>query len=146
MGNFKENFNFYSNIFILLIFFFGGIIWADTNGVWIFAKDIRGGIFGADEQVSNMNFTFINPVYFGEKILSLEQPLTYFLNISGRSQLNDLATNKISTNSLTLPLTPNCNGKLVTDFLGNVKCDVDNVIDGDSSSTNELQTISRTGF
>ncbi|MCA9497279.1 MAG: collagen-like protein, partial [Nanoarchaeota archaeon] len=72
MGNFIEKFNFFTNIFILLILVFGGIIWADSNGVWNRAEDIRGGIFGGDEQLNTVNYTFINPVYFNESVNAKE--------------------------------------------------------------------------
>lgn len=67
-NSFKENFNFISNIIILVLLFFGGFIYADTNGVWNRAEDVLGGTFGADEQIANMNYTFINPVYFKDKV------------------------------------------------------------------------------
>lgn len=36
---------------------------ADTNGVWHFAKDVRGGIFGSDDNVSQY-YTFNDSLYF----------------------------------------------------------------------------------
>jgi hypothetical protein len=149
--NFKENFNFYSNILLLTVLFFGGFIWADSNGVWTFAKDIRGGTFGSDEQADTNNFTFINPVYFGKKMLSLENPSNYFINFTGRSQLYEIATDKLTTselnsnnivtNNLKVLTIFNCNGKLYTDSTGKVICGLDNVNDGDYNSTNELQDL-----
>ena len=51
-------FNFITNILILLLIIFGAISYADTNGVFIQAKDIVPGTFGADE--NSGNFTFPN--------------------------------------------------------------------------------------
>ena len=45
-----------------------GTIWAESNGVWIESKDIRGGTFGSDEQGSTSDFTFINPVDFNSEV------------------------------------------------------------------------------
>jgi len=59
-----ERLNFISNLMILILVFFGGLVWADSNGVWHDAKDVRGGIFGNDEQPNTNNFSFINPVSF----------------------------------------------------------------------------------
>jgi len=57
---------FLNGIFFASLFF--GILWADTNGVWNFAEDLNGGIIGADQQKTNMNYTFINPVYFNTSV------------------------------------------------------------------------------
>ncbi|MCA9459085.1 MAG: hypothetical protein KC550_00890 [Nanoarchaeota archaeon] len=83
MRNLKENFNFISNIVLLSILFFGGVIWADTNGIWNKPEDILGGTFGMDEQIPNMNYTFINPVYFNNKLYADE------INVSGTIYAND---------------------------------------------------------
>ena len=99
----KTNFNFITNILILLILFFGGLVWSDTNGVWQYANDTRGGVFGNDEQGFTTDFTFINPVFFGQPLKSLTNP-SYFITIEGRTQLNDLSTNKISTTEITTGL------------------------------------------
>ena len=49
-------FNTISNIFILSILFFGGVAWADTNGVWHWPEDVRPGVFGTDEGGGNWSF------------------------------------------------------------------------------------------
>jgi len=59
-----ERFNFISNLMILTLFFFGSLVWADSNGIWHDAKDVRGGTFGSDEQDNTSSFSFINPVFF----------------------------------------------------------------------------------
>jgi hypothetical protein len=138
--DFVKNLSLFFNGFIVATLFFG-VLWADSNGVWTFAKDIRGGTFGSDEQANTNNFTFINPVYFREKILSLENPLTYYIDLSGRTQLNDLAVNKISSNELKIPYINNCFGKLYTDSTGKVVCGSDNVNDADNNPNNELQNL-----
>ena len=66
MVNFR--FNLFTTIFIFLVVVFMGLVWADTNGVWHRAEDIRGGVIAQDEQDVTTNFTFIHPVYFMEKI------------------------------------------------------------------------------
>ena len=64
----KKEFNFYTNIFILFILFFGGFVWADSNGVWHYASDIRSGIFGADEDGVDGGFSFISDVTFNADV------------------------------------------------------------------------------
>ena len=39
--------------FLLLL---GGVVFADTNGIWHLAEDVRGGVFGADEGYPNYIF------------------------------------------------------------------------------------------
>ncbi|MFW6286263.1 MAG: hypothetical protein ACOC16_04040 [Nanoarchaeota archaeon] len=53
---FIARFNFITNILLLMILVFGGFIWADTNGVWSLAEDIRAGTFGDDEGGGNYTF------------------------------------------------------------------------------------------
>jgi len=98
-NNFQQNFNTITNFLILLILFFGGLVWSDTNGVWQYANDTRGGVFGNDEQGFTTDFTFINPVFFGQPLKSLTNP-SYFITIEGRTQLNDLAVNNISSTNV----------------------------------------------
>ena len=52
----QQNFNTISNIFILLILLTGSIVWADSNGVWTRAQDVRAGVFGADEGGGDFGF------------------------------------------------------------------------------------------
>ena len=65
---FKENFNFITNILILTILLFGGFVWADTNGIWHYAKDIRSGIFGFDKDGIDGGFSFISDVTFNADV------------------------------------------------------------------------------
>lgn len=56
--DFMIRFNFITNVLLLLVLFIGGFTWADTNGVWTLASDVRAGTFGTDE--GNGNYTFPN--------------------------------------------------------------------------------------
>lgn len=49
-------FNFLSNILILTVLFAGGMIWADTNGIWHEAEDVLAGTFGGDENGGDYAF------------------------------------------------------------------------------------------
>lgn len=51
-----------------LIISLSGAIWAESNGVWLKAEDLRGGTFGGDEQGVTSNYEFINPVDFNEEV------------------------------------------------------------------------------
>ncbi|MCA9459547.1 MAG: hypothetical protein KC550_03295 [Nanoarchaeota archaeon] len=48
---------------LILVFLASEIIYADNNGVWLNAEDIRPGIFGNDE--GNGNYSFAHPVGIG---------------------------------------------------------------------------------
>jgi hypothetical protein len=66
MGTFQQNFNTITNILILTILILGSLSWADSNGVWIFAKDIQPGTFGSDELGygdPSYYYTFNNPIH-----------------------------------------------------------------------------------
>jgi len=107
-NNLQQNFNTFSNIFFLFVLFFGGLVYADTNGVWQYASDTRGGTFGSDESGFNSAYTFMSPVLFGGSLKDLANPNTYFINLSGRTQLNDIAVQKLSitnTNGNAISLT-----------------------------------------
>jgi hypothetical protein len=51
---------------VFLLIFFTGIIWADSNGIWHNAEDIRGGTFGNDEP--SAPYAFITPVSFDDLV------------------------------------------------------------------------------
>jgi len=89
---FISRFNFITNILILFVLFFGGFIWADTNGVWHRAEDVQGGVFGSDENA--LNYTFNNDVYFNSYLRSG----IYYIDIDAVTGLNDLRSEKITTN------------------------------------------------
>ena len=86
-------YSFIINTFMLFVLVFGGIIFADSNGVWHRAEDIQGGAFGSDENV--VNYTFNNDVYFNSYIRSG----IYYIDIEGITALNDLRSEKITSNS-----------------------------------------------
>ena len=64
----KKEFNFITNILVFILVVFGGFVWADTNGIWHLAKDIRSGIFGADEDGIGGGFSFISDVTFNADV------------------------------------------------------------------------------
>ena len=49
VNNFKQNFNFITNILILCLFAVGVVSYADSNGIFIKAEDIIPGTFGSDQ-------------------------------------------------------------------------------------------------
>lgn len=103
-SNFKENFNFITNILLFFILVFGTIVYADTNGVWHKAEDVQGGIFGLDEQDVSavLGFRFINKVIFSSDV---------YLNTSN--------CNKISTDNTGKMI---CNNTVDSIGLKNVQC------------------------
>ncbi len=133
---------------LLLLFIY--VIKADTNGIWNNAEDLRGGIIGEDEQIENMSYSFINPVYFFQKIYGSVNSSDYFINISGVNQFNIINSNIINSNlgniygnfyiskNLSLNSNKNCIGKLYTDSEGTIKCGVDNINDADYIIGNEF--------
>lgn len=58
----------YLNLFLIFLFLIS-FIFADSNGVWHYVEDLKGNIFGGDEQSNISNFTFINNVYFQKKVI-----------------------------------------------------------------------------
>jgi len=68
-NNFKINFNFYSLIVLWTLILSGFIVWADSNGVWHEAKDVRPGtIFGSDEAHYADGTTFDSDVQIKGKL------------------------------------------------------------------------------
>lgn len=72
---------------LVSILAYGSYTYADTNGIWHFAKDIQGGVFGQDEQDVTNYYRFINPVYFDSDI-----------NVSGNSTFVDIYADNIYVN------------------------------------------------
>jgi len=87
--NFMIKFNFFSNILILFILFFGGAIYADTNGIWSFASDVRGGTFGSDE--GTPVFSFMNKLGIGTTTPTTD------LDVNGSIKSKNLTTNLIQS-------------------------------------------------
>lgn len=89
---------FYAISSILLLFSSLVLIsWADTNGIWLRAEDIRPGAFGSDENTGN-SFIFRDDVYFNNRILT-DNP-SYNLNIKSVSNLNELNLNKLNSQEI----------------------------------------------
>lgn len=94
---FKINFSFGLNVVFLIFLILGGIVWADTNGVWHLAEDVRPGVFGSDEGMIT-GYSFVNP-------LSLNSDTTYkgveldarFIN---EGQINSISSNMIVDNTI----------------------------------------------
>ncbi|MCA9460236.1 MAG: hypothetical protein KC550_06835 [Nanoarchaeota archaeon] len=83
-------------------------IYAESNGIWNLAEDIRGGIFALDEQLSTFNFTFINPVYFLTNIEIFGNVKSDSLNTTEICINNDCKSAWPPASTLTPP--PICNG------------------------------------
>lgn len=97
--DFLTKFNFITNILIISALLFGGFVWADSNGIWLRAEDIRGGVFGADEL--NRDFSFIGEVVFNEDIYanSLIRKGSYYLDLDSESKLNEVEVSLIKSDS-----------------------------------------------
>lgn len=95
--DFILKFNFVSNILILILLIFGGLVWADTNGIWLRAEDVRGGVFGGDEE--NRVFSFVGDVTFNEYIYLKKEIKkgNYYLNLNSTSKLNELEVSLIKS-------------------------------------------------
>lgn len=73
-------------------------LFADTNGVWIGAKDIRSGTFGSDETAGD--FAFPNNVAVSNQ-LTTSRIISTTANITSSLEANSLkVVNKITTNSI----------------------------------------------
>lgn len=66
MINIKNKLNIGISFGIILLVLLGSIIWADSNGVWYSAQDIRGSIFGTDE--NSTNYTFMNNIFMNNNL------------------------------------------------------------------------------
>lgn len=88
-------------LFFVFVFLFQ-FIFADSNGIWYPVKDFRGNIFGGDEQQSITNFTFINNVYFQQKVIfnsnigiGVLNP-SYTLEVNGKIKILNSTTDEDS--------------------------------------------------
>lgn len=68
---FKINFNFITNIIILGVMIFGGVVWADSNGVWHRAEDVVAGVFGQNE--GGGDYTFPNNLTIINDLIVLDE-------------------------------------------------------------------------
>lgn len=81
----KSKIKFFNFLFVVCMLMFS--VYADTNGIWVYSSDIKGGIFGSDE-VGFTNYTFINDVYFNANV--------YFLNFfASNAKIDNLFATKI---------------------------------------------------
>ena len=104
---YKNNtkFKFFS-FFILFLFLFSFTANsnADSNGVWHKAEDIRGGVFGGDEQDISSGYSFINLVTFNDDIMvsSIRDKFnnSYYLNPSSSSNLNKIDVSELTVNGV----------------------------------------------
>jgi hypothetical protein len=55
-------------MFVFSIFSIGSVF-ADSDGIWEYAKNIKPGIFGEDEDDGGLIFTFINPVIMNDTLI-----------------------------------------------------------------------------
>ena len=103
-----KKFFLFVGVLIFSIFSLLQFVNADTNGVWNYATDLRGGIFGNDEQPIT-NYTFVNKVYFNDntyfnkniyssKIIDIKNN-AYSMNLSGESNVNILVSNNLYVNN-----------------------------------------------
>lgn len=86
-----------SLVFISLI----SLAFADSNGIWHEAADIKGGTFGSDE--SPTSYTFNVPVYFNSIYPSIfydGEDSSYYLNPFGVSNLLTLNLTTLNANSV----------------------------------------------
>lgn len=107
---FKQNLSFTLNILFLFLLVFGSIVWADTNGVWHDTKDIRGGIFGSDEQDVTTVYSFINQVLFNSSVI-----VNSNLNVTGNISANKICFGNDCKSSWSevggsVPSPPTCSG------------------------------------
>jgi hypothetical protein len=120
------------NILFLIILFVGGIAIADSNGVWIFAEDIKPGSFGGDEGAGNYSFlsdlnvnknlAVGNDMYINRNLIMTGEIISSTDNLEVKSNL------KVDKN-----LTVNGNLKVDKDLTvnGNLKVEKDIVMKGD---------------
>lgn len=73
---------------LFVIFAFFGLVYADSNGIWNKAEDVRGGIFGADEN-GVIGYVFINPLTIDSE-----------LNVNGNASISILETSRVLAGNL----------------------------------------------
>ena len=55
-------------LFGFILVLFTALSWADNNGVWTRAEDVRAGTFGSDEGVGSAEYRFIDPVVMEDEL------------------------------------------------------------------------------
>ena len=96
-------------LLILSIILLPTLVFADTNGIWINAQDVRGGIFGSDE--TNRDFSFIGLVSFNDIVnfnqrVNLNNDTVYKGTLLENvfvleGQVNSISTNMLQTGAVT---------------------------------------------
>ncbi len=81
--------------FLAITLFFAGLVWADANGIWHRAEDVRVGIFGDDEGDDTTSYVFNNPVTFNKvitigDIIEDQDDNTYYVDPSANSKMDTL--------------------------------------------------------
>jgi hypothetical protein len=80
--------------YLIIITLLANLGYADGNGIWHNAEDVRPGIFGDDEGLASA-YSFINEVIFNQPIyvstIYAAANNAYFLNPAGNSVLNTLS-------------------------------------------------------
>ena len=94
-------FNFITNILILLLLIFGAISYADSNGIFIQAKDVVPGTFGEDEGSGDFTFpsnlTINSNLIVKGKIIYEDEELTKKYNnmYVNENQLDSISSDMI---------------------------------------------------
>ena len=99
--DFLIKFNTITNILILFLVIAGGFVWADTNGIWLRAEDVRPGIFGADEMPGD--FTFQSNVILQEDVKVLNN-----IEVEGSIFTEVVDTQKITLDGQEINSWPQC--------------------------------------
>ena len=68
------------NFTFIVGLFCGNLVFSDSNGVWHETKDIRGGVFGSDEQDVTSFYSFINRVSFNNEVFIYNNSLSITKN------------------------------------------------------------------
>ncbi len=129
-----ENRIFYVFVFFILLFL--SLVWADTNGVWNNAEDLRQGIIGEDEQEdpSGFGYAFINDLTINSDFFVNGNISIFGVNIY------DIFQRRIDNSK--------CSEGYVINKIyenGSVLCVLDEVNDSDSDPNNE-KPIAGTGI
>ena len=112
-------------LFILSLFLLSTSAFADTNGIWINAGDVRGGIFGSDE--SNSDFSFIGLVSFNDVVNFNQRVNLNNDTIYKGTLLEDVFVLEGQTNSISTSMIQN--GAVTTPKISNLAVTNDKIAD-----------------
>ncbi len=144
----KKNIITGSVIFLMLVL--GAFVYADSNGVWHSAEDVRPGLFGSDEVTDfnlppfyQFNYLFVgmmydldNTSYYVNPSLDSKFKNVYAENINA----SNLVVNNISVTNLNVSNIL-INNTLITTLINNTVNNIYNTIDGGISNCT-TQTVS----